>query len=323
MGGFLATLDDNNKVVSIMKQDAFNKNNSQPAVDTSELVSLYNKGFIKLVIDINLIKNYITKIWNRVGIDESDISGNSNNFIFKSMNSIVDGNFKVDSLLLPIMIGSNYGLYSLIKQTGPNDPITIIFPNIIFSEYYNTYFNTFLKINKMEDNNFKMQEVVIKLLGTINTNNNIINNEIKFYNIINLLLRISFVAQFHTLKLPIEKQENITNLYIEEIVNIINLIPSDKCYSDIGIIKSDPNICTDSSSVPAPMSSSAPAPMSSSVQVPVSVPVPVPVPESTTTESSSSIVNPLTISCCCCCCLIILFIFLLINFFSKNKQSNE
>ena len=35
----------------------------------------------------------------------------------------------------------------------------------------------------------------------------------------------------------------MSNIFIDEITNIINLIPSDKCYSNNGLIKMYPNLC--------------------------------------------------------------------------------
>lgn len=325
MGGILSTIDNNNQVISIMKEDNMNRNNqSNPAINTSELINLYNKGFIKFIVNQKSIKEQITKIWIESGLDKLEEFEEINNpsqlindtsqqindtsqlindtgqqtstftppnfkdsFTYKTMKQIVDNNtLNISMLLLPLLIGSNTGLYSVLKQPTNSDSIVILIPNIIFSENYNQYFDTFIKTFVKKPS--KDTNLLIKLLGSINKkeNYNIINSEIKLFNIVNLLLRMSMINQLKNINTRnIIIQENIINIIIDEISNIINIIPSDKCYLDFGLIKSEPDICKSTVSTE---------------------------PTSTTNYLS----NPYVIICCCLICII--FILIIVNLKKKK-----
>jgi hypothetical protein len=168
-----------------------------------------------------------------------------NNFIFKTMRNIVSGQFNIHSLTMPLLLGSNSGLYSVVTPNIGDTSISILIPVIIFTENYNVYFNTLNKIFSREPD--KNQDTLVEILGSINKKENyeIINSQIKLFNIINLLLKLALVYQLkniYSVTTPVI-QDNISNIFIDEITNIIKLVPSDKCYSNNSMIKMYPNPC--------------------------------------------------------------------------------
>ena len=168
-----------------------------------------------------------------------------NDFVYKQMKTIVTGPINIQALMMPLLIGSNSGLYSVVKPNVGDTNISILIPQIIFTENYYDYFSGFRKVFSLTPD--KNQEILPKLIGSINKKGNykIINSQIKLFNIINLLLRLALVYQLKSIYFigsPV-LQENMSNIFIDEITNIINLIPSDKCYSNNGLIKMYPNLC--------------------------------------------------------------------------------
>ena len=141
--------------------------------------------------------------------------------------------------------------------------------------------------------------MLIQLISSINqkTNYTILNNEIRLLNTLNLLFKLAILSQLIGYTTNPTIKQNIINIFIDEVTNIINMIPSDKCYLESGIITTEPNICL-----------SGPVPGSSPVQT-----------TTITTTKYSSPVNPFYISYMCSCCCCIIFIFMMIKLLSPAQ----
>lgn len=308
MGGVLAKLDQNNKLITM--KDARN-----PNLDYSKIIDLYNNnGFIKYNIDINSLKTYLKNLWDKTNFQSIDTSGQpmQNNYILTQLkeilqepNTVNTDRSKLGMIGIPLILGTNTGLYTMLEQTTTS--FTILIPNIIFSKDYNNYFNTYLDSITNKTNNpadIENKRMLIQLISSINqkTNYTILNNEIRLLNTLNLLFKLAILSQLIGYTTNPTIKQNIINIFIDEVTNIINMIPSDKCYLESGIITTEPNIC---------------------LHVPVPGPVvgPSPVPGSTTTTTTtttkySSPVNPFYISYMCSCCCCIIFIFMMIKMLS-------
>jgi len=308
MGGVLAKLDKNNKLITM-------KDSVNPNLDYSKIIDLYNNGFIKYNIDINLLKTYLINLWDKTNFKSIDISGQlgQNNFIFAQLkeilqepNTVNTDRSKLSMLGIPLILGTNTGLYTMLEQTTTS--FTILIPNIIFSKDYNIYFNTYLDSITYKTNNstdIENKKMLIQLISSINqkTNYNIINNEIRLLNTLNLLFKLAILSQLIGYTTNATIKQNIINVFIDEVSDIINMIPSDKCYLNSGIINTEPNIC---------LSTSAP------VSGPVSDKH-----TKTTITTHSSFFNPFTISYICSCCCCIIFILMIIKLLSPTPALKE
>ena len=308
MGGVLAKLDQNNKIITM--KDARN-----PNLDYSKIIDLYNNnGFIKYNIDINSLKTYLKNLWDKTNFESIDISGQPvhNNFIFTQLKEILQepntlntDRSKLSMIGIPLILGTNTGLYTMLEQTTTS--FTILIPNIIFSKDYNNYFNTYLDSITNKTNNpadIENKRMLIQLITSINqkTNYTILNNEIRLLNTLNLLFKLAILSQLIGYTTNPTIKQNIINVFIDEVTNIINMIPSDKCYLESGIITTEPNIC---------LSASGPSP------------VPTTSTTITKTTTYSSPVNPFYISYMCSCCCCIIFIFMMIKLLSPAPVLKE
>lgn len=307
MGGVLAKLDQNNKLITM--KDARN-----PNLDYSKIIDLYNNnGFTKFNIDINSLKTYLKNLWDKTNFESIDISGQPvhNNFIFTQLKEILQepntlntDRSKLSMIGIPLILGTNTGLYTMLEQTTTS--FTILIPNIIFSKDYNNYFNTYLDSITNKTNNpadIENKRMLIQLITSINqkTNYTILNNEIRLLNTLNLLFKLAILSQLIGYTTNPTIKQNIINVFIDEVTNIINMIPSDKCYLESGIITTEPNICLSASG-------SSPVPGSTTI---------------TKTTTYSSPVNPFYISYMCSCCCCIIFIFMMIKLLSPAPVLKE
>jgi hypothetical protein len=305
MGGVLAKLDQNNKIITM-------KDSRNPNLDYTKIIDLYNNnGFIKYNIDINSLKTYLKNLWDKTKFESIDISGQpvQNNYILTRLkeilqepNTVNTDRSKLSMIGIPLILGTNTGLYTMLEQTTTS--FTILIPNIIFSKDYNNYFNTYLDSITNKTNNtsdIENKKMLIQLITSINqkTNYTILNNEIRLLNTLNLLFKLAILSQLIGYTTHPTIKQNIINVFIDEVTNIINMIPSDKCYLDSGIITTEPNICS---------------------QVPVPGPVPSQV-QTITTTTYSSFFNPFYISYMCSCCCCIIFIFMMIKLLSPSPTS--
>ncbi len=325
MGGVLATLDKNNKVITM-------KDSMNPNIDYSKIIDLYNNnGFIKYNIDINLLKNYLKNLWNKTNLESliqenqppseppsepsSKLFGPSNIMLMQFKEIVNEPEIpnisrsKLNIISMPLLLGSNTGLYCMLQQESSS--ITILLPNIIFLKEFNTYFNTYTDsiINKI--NNASKQEnniFLVNLLTSINekTNYNLVNNQIRLLNIINFIFKLAILSQLIGYINNTTIKQNIIKVFIDEVSDIINMIPSDKCYLNSGIINTEPNICT-TTEVSKP---------TTEVSKPTTEVV-------TTTTTHFSFFNPFTISYICSCCCCIIFILMIIKLLSPTPALKE
>jgi len=325
MGGVLAKLDQNNKIITM--KDARN-----PNLDYSKIIDLYNNnGFIKYNIDINSLKTYLKNLWDKTNFVSIDISGQpiQNNNIFTQLkeilqepNTVNTDRSKLGTIGIPLILGTNTGLYTMLEQTTTS--FTILIPNIIFSKDYNNYFNTYLDSITNKTNNsvdIENKRMLIQLITSINqkTNYTILNNEIRLLNTLNLLFKLAILSQLIGYTTNPTIKQNIINVFIDEVTNIINMIPSDKCYLESGIITTEPNICL---TVPGTVPGTTTGPDKDTTTVPGTGSITGPDKNTTTTTTTySSSVNPFYISYMCSCCCCIIFIFMMIKLLSPAPTS--
>ena len=332
MGGVLAKLDQNKKIITM-------RDERNPNLDYSKIINLYNNnGFTKFNIDINSLKTYLKNLWDKTNFESIDISGQvdpfgptgqitRNNYILTQLKQILQepntvnaNRSKLGMIGIPLILGTNTGLYTMLEEISTS--FTILIPNIIFSKDYNNYFNTYLdsitnKTNKSAD--IENNKMLIQLISSINqkTNYSILNNKIRLLNTLNLLFKLAILSQLIGYMNNATVKQNIINIFIDEVTNIINMIPSDKCYLESGIITTEPNICIPvSGPVTGPTSGSTTGPTSGSTTGSTTGPSPVQTTTTTTTTKYSSSVNPFYISYMCSCCCCIIFIFMMIKLLS-------
>ncbi len=277
MGGIIAKLDSDNKVLGFRSEKVISEENKKILID------YYNKhGLLNVTLNTDKIKkvmnNYISnlsmiddKFLNRsfqyhftatsiqllIGTnsglfmldsateEQKNVQNFDNVEYFEELNYASYENFSSDEQqALPQM----NNVMPSEEQSRPKDVIPkevkMIIPKILLTSERKEFLDFLIIILKVKDR--MMYEIVNSLLDKISSEP---NSEVKIFNLINLVVRVSIIERIlsETKKMGpnVFSQDNQNKFISMVLMDVLSILPSDKCLfnDDQNIFEFNPDVC--------------------------------------------------------------------------------
>ena len=273
MGGIIAKLDSDNKVLGFRSQKVISEENKKTLID------YYNKhGLLNVSLNTDKIKKVMNNYISNLSMIDDKFLNRSFQYHLTSTNINIligtnTGLFMLDSAtqepkfnLVEYFEELNYASYenfsseeqqalpqmnnvmSSEEQSRPKEvipkEIKMIIPKILLTSERKEFLNFLIIILEVKDR--MMYEIVNSLLDKISLEP---NSEVKIFNLINLVVRVSIIERIlsETKKMGpnVFSQDNQNKFISMVLMDVLSILPSDKCLfnDDQNIFEFNPDVC--------------------------------------------------------------------------------